>query len=219
VGDNSKDRQPMIGHLSQEPRGVVARGRLLQKGRQRYGWRSLALGLLYRRKFNRLRALIVKGGWPLPSIDNKGRLEADIVGIWSGARIEVLPGGLLTIGKGTYINRGTSIVCGERVDIGANCMISWDVVIMDTDQHELPGVRSVAPVVIGDGVVIGCRTLILKGVTIGDGAVIGAGSIVTRDISPYTIAVGQPARVVRSLKQLKAQDLTEAPRVPAGLAR
>lgn len=53
------------------------------------------------------------------------------------------------------------------------------------------------PIRIGNDVWIGAGVIILKGVTIGDGAVIGAGSIVTKDIPPYSVAIGSPARVVR----------------------
>ena len=56
-----------------------------------------------------------------------------------------------------------------------------------------------APVVIGDKAWVGFNVSILKGVTIGEGAVIGACSVVTRDIPPYSVAVGNPAKVVRSL--------------------
>jgi acetyltransferase-like isoleucine patch superfamily enzyme len=154
-------------------------------------------GLLLRRGFTQVRLVTAQGGLPLPQIANKGSFRADVVSLFAGSRIEIAEGATLTIGKGTYINRRSVVVCEERIDIGANCKISWDVTILDTDQHELPGARRTAPVVIGDDVWIGCRAIVLKGVTIGDGAVIGAGSVVTQDVPANTVVAGQPARVLR----------------------
>ncbi|MGN6285701.1 MAG: acyltransferase [Afipia sp.] len=56
-----------------------------------------------------------------------------------------------------------------------------------------------APVRICRGAWIGARSIILKGVTIGEGAIIGAGSVVAADVPPFTIAGGNPARVIRAL--------------------
>ena len=62
------------------------------------------------------------------------------------------------------------------------------------------GLELAHPIRIGDGVWIGGGAIILPGVTIGDGCVIGAGSVVTRDVSPNTLALGNPARIVRNLE-------------------
>jgi len=155
-------------------------------------------GLLIRRKFDRKSVVLWAGGRPMPRIENRGRLETSSCALWSGVRLEVGHGARLTIGKGTYLNRDTVVVCHESVEIGANCKISYQVVIMDTDEHLVPGTdRMTAPVRIEDAVWLGARVIVLKGVTIGKGAIVGAGSIVTRDIPPGAIAVGQPARVSR----------------------
>ncbi len=157
-------------------------------------------GLWLRRKFTRSRMVFWMGGFPFPRVANHGTLVTEVCALWSGVRIDVARGARLDIGHGTYLNRNTLVVCHREITIGRDCMISWDVVILDSDEHERPGINGAsAPVRIGDRVWIGCRTIVLKGVTIGDGAVIGAGSVVTRDIPAYSLAVGQPARVVRAL--------------------
>lgn len=102
---------------------------------------------------------------------------------------------------------GGSIVCEERIEIGDRVFVGANCVISDTDFHPLdpvlrqltPQAGATAPVVIGDDVFIGMQTLVLKGVRIGASSVIGAGSVVTRDIPPGVIAAGSPARVLRPL--------------------
>ncbi|WP_320443207.1 acyltransferase [Rhodococcus opacus] len=103
----------------------------------------------------------------------------------------------LQIGNGTYVNRRTEVTCKERVTIGEDCAISWDVLITDTDYHKLGDSPSTAPVTIGDNVWIGAKSIVLKGVTIGDGAVVAAGSVVTRDVPAGALVGGNPAMVIR----------------------
>lgn len=104
----------------------------------------------------------------------------------------------VTVGDGTYVNRRTEITCKSAVTIGERCAISWDVLITDTDYHQLDGSDNVAPVTIGDRVWIGAKAIILKGVTVGDGAVVAAGSVVTSDVAPGTLVGGNPARELRA---------------------
>ena len=117
----------------------------------------------------------------------------------------------ISIGERTEFSNNVSIIALQEVSVGCDCLIADRVTIYDADFHELspasrlPGkVREesdgvIAPTRIGNNVWIGSCAIILKGVTIGDGAVIGAGSVVTKDISSNVLAVGSPARVVRSL--------------------
>lgn len=165
------------------------------------GIRSYALGFLLRVKLPRSGVLLVMGGWHLPEIDNRGgRIEVGRCAFFPGVRLECWRGARISIGDGSYLNRNTEIVAAGSVKIGKDCKIGRDVIIMDSDQHELPGqALVVADVVIEDRVWIGARAMVLKGVTIGHDSIIGAGAVVTRDVPPRSVAVGQPARVIRRI--------------------
>ena len=97
---------------------------------------------------------------------------------------------------------GTSICAARRVEIGEGTFVGADVVIFDNDFHGPVGEwnwgdfapDNPRPVVIGRGVFIGARAIILKGVTIGDRAIVGAGAVVIRDVPAKQIAAGNPAR-------------------------
>jgi acetyltransferase-like isoleucine patch superfamily enzyme len=167
---------------------------------KRYGWPALFKGLWLKRTFHG-RYVVCEGGWPLPKVVNRGGvLQSGGCSLWNGTRLEIGRGAHLSIGRGTYINRNSLIICRDRVTIGRNCRISWDVIIMDSDEHPHPAIKNPsAPIEIQDGAWIGCRTIILKGVTVGAGSIVGAGSVVTHDVPPFTVVVGQPAKVIRYL--------------------
>lgn len=133
--------------------------------------------------------------------------------------------GHITIGSGSSIGGGSLLICSqsEGIHIGRNVMLSWGVVVSDNDSHPkaralrdtdardwLTGEQrgqlgvfknwydvSEAPVRIEDGVWIGFGSAILKGVTIGEGAIVAAHSVVTKDVPPYSVVGGNPARVLR----------------------
>lgn len=114
--------------------------------------------------------------------------------------MEVGKNALVEIGNGTYLNRNTLIISNLHVKIGRDCRIAWDVVIMDSDQHPVPGKTSEdKPVIIESNVWIGCRCIVLKGVHIGESAIIAAGSVVTKDVPPRVVVGGVPAKVLYRL--------------------
>jgi acetyltransferase-like isoleucine patch superfamily enzyme len=154
--------------------------------------------MLARRHFNRC-GWITCAGLPLPRVRNLGgTIEVGNCLFNPGVRLEVGEGGRLTIGNGTFLNRNVEVIAWQDVSIGSDCKIGWDVVILDTDQHPVPGRGwDTRPVTIGDRVWVGARAIILKGVTIGDDAVIGAGSIVTHDVAAGTTVVGPSAHVLQ----------------------
>jgi acetyltransferase-like isoleucine patch superfamily enzyme len=111
-------------------------------------------------------------------------------------------GGSLRIGDRTFINSGVSICAQSAVSIGSDCAIGNYSLIMDTDFHvpgDLLALPAAHPVVIEDGVWLGARVTVLKGVTIGEGAVVAAGAVVTKDVPPRTVVGGVPARIIRTL--------------------
>ncbi|MBJ6727102.1 acyltransferase [Geomesophilobacter sediminis] len=107
---------------------------------------------------------------------------------------------LVDIGAYSSIGDRSEIHCGDSVRIGDYVLISWDVNIIEYDYHAPGGGHPTpSPIVIEDEVWIGARCIIGKGVTIGKGAIIGAGSVVVKDVPPYTLAVGNPARPIKEV--------------------
>ncbi|MCC6178397.1 MAG: hypothetical protein IT305_24085 [Chloroflexi bacterium] len=116
--------------------------------------------------------------------------------------LTTLPHGTLVIGDRTFVNFGADIVATGLVKIGSDCLIGTYVMMLDNDFHDsidrarMPEPR---PIIIGDEVWIGNRAIVLPGVTIGQGAIVGAGSVVVSDVPAWTVAAGNPARVIREL--------------------
>jgi acetyltransferase-like isoleucine patch superfamily enzyme len=126
----------------------------------------------------------------------------------TGDGVEISAHGAVTVGDDVFFNGGSRVVCHERITIGDHLRIAQGVTILDHDHAtELRDGRlrisderfETAPITIGSGVVLGDKVTVLKGVTIGDNVVVGANSVVTRDIPSGCVAVGAPARVVRTL--------------------
>lgn len=98
-----------------------------------------------------------------------------------------------TIGDSAFLDGRDGLTIGDSVNLGSHVRV-W------TRQHDIdaPDFAEVgAPVVIGDHAYLGSGCTVLPGVTIGAGGVVGAGSVVTRDVAPYTLVAGAPARFVR----------------------
>ncbi len=108
----------------------------------------------------------------------------------------------INIGKGVFINAGCRFQDQGGITIGDGALIGHNVVIATLNhafEPENRGDMIPSPVVIGKKVWIGSNSTILPGVTIGDNAIIGAGSVVTKDIPANMIAVGNPAKAIKSI--------------------
>lgn len=130
--------------------------------------------------------------------------------IGKGARLDCIRkygihahSGQILIGDMVTINPHVHIAAASSVVIGNNVLIASRVYISDHDHGYSKGVPPahmpllVESIKIGNNVWIGEGVMILKGVTVGDGAVIGAASVVTKDVPPYSVVVGVPARILR----------------------
>jgi len=115
-------------------------------------------------------------------------------------------GDRLEIGDNSGIGQ-SSRICGP-VAIGKNVMMGPEVLMLALshkyDNPDLPinvqGNKAPRKIVIENDVWIGARVIILPGVRVGKGSIIGAGSVVTKSIPPYSVAAGNPAKVVRNRK-------------------
>lgn len=114
--------------------------------------------------------------------------------------------GNFKVGYGVYFDAGNAghIYVEDGVWIASQCLFlchrrKLDNYFVGDDYNELP--YKVEDIHLGRGCCIGMRSIVMPGVTVGEGAIVGVGSLVTKDIPPYSIAVGQPAKVVRTLEK------------------
>lgn len=128
---------------------------------------------------------------------------------------EVKVGCIDYCGKLTYlrmqynseINRGCFLLAKDNITIGRNSTLAYQVTILTSANPHGPHNKlstlypaMTAPVTIGNDVWVGAKAVILPGVTIGECSVVAAGAVVTKDVPPYTLVAGVPARVVKPLK-------------------
>ena len=110
----------------------------------------------------------------------------------------------IEVGKDLFCNYNCTILDVCKVKIGDNCLMASNVAIYTAGHPVHPALRNTfyeygAEVVIGDNVWIGGNSVICPGVHIGDNTVIGAGSVVTKDIPAWSVAAGNPCRVIRKV--------------------
>jgi acetyltransferase-like isoleucine patch superfamily enzyme len=121
--------------------------------------------------------------------------------LFYGSTIQIFRNATLTLGSG-YINSDSVIACCNKITIGDGATIARNVYIYDGDHHSILDddeniLNKSLPINIGKHVWIGVGAIILKGVNIGDGSIIGAGAVVNKDIPSNSIAVGNPAKVIK----------------------
>ncbi|MDX6667575.1 MAG: hypothetical protein QOK04_955 [Solirubrobacteraceae bacterium] len=112
------------------------------------------------------------------------------------------------IGDGSFLNLNVMVAAVELVEIGDHCMFANGCFLTDgshrVDDPETPitwqGFTTKGPTRVGDNVWCGANVVITGGVTVGERCVIGANSVVTRDLPPFSIAAGAPAKVLKQVE-------------------
>ena len=115
-------------------------------------------------------------------------------------------GSHIEVGKNFFANYNCILLDVGYIRIGDNVQLAPNVSIYTAGHPVHPATRNTLyeygiDVTIGDNVWVGGNVVICPGVTIGDNAVIGAGSVVTKDIPPWTVAAGNPCRVIRKITE------------------
>ncbi|WP_182708532.1 sugar O-acetyltransferase [Thermomonospora cellulosilytica] len=114
-------------------------------------------------------------------------------------------GGHLRIGARSFANFGlvaldvAPITIGDDVQIGPNVQLLTPTHPVDPEPRRAKW-EAAEPITIGDNVWLGGGAIVLAGVTIGENTVVGAGAVVTRDLPANVVAVGSPARVIRTIE-------------------
>lgn len=106
----------------------------------------------------------------------------------------------ISIGKDVFINSGCHFQDQGGITIGDGSLIGHNVVLATINHDLLPSQKRknhYAPITIGSNVWIGSNAVILPGITIGEWAVVAAGAVVTKDVPPYTVVGGTPAKIIR----------------------
>ena len=137
----------------------------------------------------------------------------DNVSIGYRASIMTIPLGTnanptIDIGDNSNIGDDLSMGAAKKITIGKNCLISYDVSVIDHNHAfeniDIPplmqGIDEPKEIIIGDDCFLGAHSFILKGVSLGKHCVVGANSVVTSSFPAYTVIAGAPARKIRSLK-------------------
>jgi acetyltransferase-like isoleucine patch superfamily enzyme len=142
--------------------------------------------------------------------DGLQTVVAELVGEANGAFINP-PfycdyGSHIFFGKNCFVNYNCTIIDVAKVTFGDNCQVAPNVAIYTAGHPIHPATRNTLyeygrEITIGDNVWIGGNVVICPGVRIGSNSVIGAGSVVTRDIPDWSVAVGNPARVVKTITE------------------
>lgn len=160
-------------------------------------------------------SVVIEEGASVVKLNQSGTIRIGAGTHLNGQLLTFWNAGAITIGRQCFIGPGSRIWSQASIHIGHHVLIAHGVDIHDTNSHPLstwdrrsdvhgvlhgpyvtPTKTLSSPVEIGDDVWIGMKSSVLKGVKIGRGAIVAAHSVVVKDVEPYSVMAGVPARVV-----------------------
>lgn len=122
--------------------------------------------------------------------------------IGSGTKIGVGKEGKLVLGNNFNVTGSSEIICEKEIVFGEDCLLSWSILIMDTDFHPIFNQQGVLqnpnkPIIIGNNVWIGCRSTVLKGVSIADNSVIASNSTIRKNCERESCIYGDGSKLIK----------------------
>ena len=122
-----------------------------------------------------------------------------------GNQCVIMMGAVINIGAeiGDYTMIDMNAVIGGRAIVGRNCHIGAGAVLAGVIEPP-----SAKPVVVEDNVLIGAKAVVLEGVRVGRNSVVAAGAIVTKDVEPFTVAAGCPAKVIKKIDEVNLEKIS-----------
>lgn len=128
------------------------------------------------------------------------------ISIGQGCCVEVGKGAVMTLGCNFNVTGRSILLCTDHITFGDDCLLSWDLLVMDTDWHKVISTTDnrilnfSKPINIGNHVWIGCRSLILKGVNISDNVIVAANSTISRSIYEEFVVAGNNGVLKRNAR-------------------
>lgn len=159
------------------------------------------------------KSFLIGPGYSVRGCNLQNVIIGNNVSIGSKAWIQTVPlpkrpDPSIEIGDNTNISRNVTISAAKKIRIGKNCLISYNVSILDHNHAFenvdlsplLQGIDNPASIEIGEDCFLGAHSFILKGSVLGKHCVVGANSVVTSSFEPFSVVSGVPARKIRGLK-------------------
>lgn len=172
-------------------------------------------GVILLPEYERVTGRLIIGGRYLGSLDHcYGRTIWEVEGtviikgmtsVGCGSRVCVGKNATLSLGDHFVISGNSMILCSKSITIGDNVLFSWDILVMDDDQHPIfnidgEHINPTKSVNIGDNVWVGCRSTILKGSFIPAGSIVASASVITKKIEKDNCIISGSSEGIKYLK-------------------